>query len=218
MTWRGAGIGSYRYGSRVLWTVDDDLAGSRADRFADRVEFYFRSGGPSLLVDLRQAGLIDSSGSAALTRLCAAHPGLRVVGRPAGWEDCPLEVRRRLLGLAAATDLESALAAAPAAGDVPERRRNQRIPLQLPVEVFFAGGSAAAALQDISRGGVRLRTSGRAAAALCDGGTFDILGVTEDPLGREFFGAAPVPVRAVSVCAPAGAAIGARFTDCPPPV
>lgn len=218
MTWRGAGIGCYRYGSRVLWTVDDDLAGSRADRFADRVGFYFRCGEPSLLVDLRQAGLIDSAGAAALARLCAAHPGLRVIGRPAAWEDCPVAVRRRLLGLGAATDLETALAAGPAAGEMPERRRNPRIPLQLPVELFFEGGSAAASLQDISRGGVRLRLCDGAASALCDGGAFDLLGLAEDPLGREFFGAAPVPVRAASVGVPVGAAVGARFTDSPPPV
>ena len=218
MTWRGAGIGSYRYGSRVLWTVDGDLAGRRAARFAGRVELFFRTGETSLLVDLRRAGHIDSAGAAALGRLCASHPGLRVIGRPPAWEDFPLAIRSLLLELPATPDIESALAPRLPAGDSPERRRHPRIPLQLPVELFFAGGCAPAALQDISRGGVRLRVPGVWSSALGDGGAFDILGLAEDPLGREFVGAAPLPVRAAVVCCPPGPVVGARFSDSPPPI
>lgn len=218
MTWRGAGIGCFRYGSRVLWTVEDDLAGSRADRFADRVDLYFRAGESSLLLDLRQVGQIDSAGAAVLARLCSAHSGLLLIGRPAALEDCPVEVRRRLLALIDAADLATVLSAGPATGAVPERRRSPRIPLQLPVELFFAGGSAAASLEDISRGGVRLRTCGVAATALHEGGTFDILGLAGDPLGREFCGAASVKVRAANVRGSVDATVGACFTDSPPPV
>jgi hypothetical protein len=202
----------------VLWTVDGDLAGSRADRFAGRVELFFQAGETLLLVDLRQVGMIDSAGAAALGRLYAAHPGLLLLGRPPAWEDFPVGVRLLLHRVVAAADLESVLAAGPTTGTAPERRRCPRIPLQLPVELFLAGGSAAAALQDISRGGVRLRICGLPAAALHDDEAFDILGLAEDPLGREIVGAAPVTVRAASVRGSVDATVGARFTDSPPPV
>lgn len=217
MTWRGAGIGCYRYGACALWTVSGDLAGSRAARFACRVELFFRTGETSLLVDVRQAGLIDSAGAAALARLCAANPGLRVVGRPAAWDDFPVAVRQLLLEVPATADLESALAPRPAVGKS-ERRCHPRIPLQLPVELLLAGECSPAALQNISRGGVRLFLCALPGAGLHDGQAFDILGLGEDPLGREFVGAAPVPVRAAGECGPVAATVGARFADSPPPV
>jgi hypothetical protein len=224
VTWSGTGIGSYRYGSSVLWTLDSDLAGSGAGRFVDRVDLFFRAGELSLILDLRQAGLVDSLGAAALARCRDSHAGLRVVGRPPTWDDLPLAVRRTLLALNAAPDLETALAAAAArAASVPvlaERRRHPRIPLQLPVELFFAGRRAPAALSDISRGGVNLSLiPASCLAALQAVDAFDILGLTEDPLAREItarFAAEPVPVAAVR--AAAAAALGARFADSHPPV
>jgi hypothetical protein len=224
VTWSGTGIGSYRYGSCALWTLDSDLAGSGAGRFVDRVDLFFRAGESSLLVDLRQAGLVDSLGAAALARCRDTHAGMRVVGRPPTWDDLPLAVRCTLLGLDAAPDLETALASsstrtalalAPA-----ERRLHPRFPLQLPVELFFAGKRAPAALSDISRGGVNLSLiPGSWLAALPAGEGFDILGLAADPLGREItarFAAEPVPVAAVRTAT--AAALGARFTDSHPPV
>jgi hypothetical protein len=222
VTWRGSGIGSYRYGSCVLWTLENDLAGSGAGRFADRVDLFFRAGESSLLVDLRQAGLVDSLGAAALARCRGAHAGMRVVGRPPTWDDLPIAVRRTLLGLDAAPDLETALAASAsrAASATAERRRHPRIPLQLPVELFFDGKLAPAALSDISRGGVNLSLiPGSCLAALQAGEGFDILGLAADPLGREItarFAAEPVPVAAVRTAT--ATALGARFTDSHPPV
>ena len=222
MTWSGTGIGSYRYGTCALWTLDSDLSGSGAGRFADRVDLFFRAGETSLIVDLRQTGLVDSLGAAALARCRDTHAGVRVVGRPPTWGDLPLAVRRTLLALDAAPDLETALTSfsTRAALAPVERRRHPRIPLQLPVELFFAGKRAPAALSDISRGGVNLGLiPGGCLAALQAGEGFDILGLAEDPLAREMtvrFAAEPVPV--VSVRAAASAAIGARFTDSPPPV
>ena len=75
MTWRASGIGSYRYGTCALWTVDGDLAGSGARRFADRVQLFFRAGESSLLVDLRPARLVDDLGAAALARCRDTYPG-----------------------------------------------------------------------------------------------------------------------------------------------
>ncbi len=219
MTWRAAGVGSYRYGSCALWTVDGDLAGSGARRFAERVQLFFRAGETGLLVDLRQARLVDDIGAAALARCRDDHPGFRVIGYPATWIDLVPAVRRSLLGLAAFPDLEAGLAAA---APWPERttgeqRRHPRIPLQLPVELFFAGKSAAASLRDVSRGGVRLSlVPERFLAALPEGGSFDILGLADDPLGREIAAAGPIPVALVRAADPA--ALGARFFGSPPPV
>jgi hypothetical protein len=222
VTWSGTGIGSYRYGTSALWTVDSDLAGSGAGRFADRVDLFFRAGETSLIVDLRQAGLVDSLGAAALARCRNAHAAMRVVGRPPTWDDLPFPVRRALLALDAAPDLETALASfsTRTAPSITERRHHPRIPLQLPVELFFAGKRASAALSDISRGGVNLSLiPGGWLAALQSGEGFDILGLEADPLAREItarFVAEPVPL--VAVRAAAASALGARFSDSPPPV
>jgi hypothetical protein len=222
VTWCGSGIGSYRYGTCALWTLDSDLSGSGAGRFADRIDLFFRAGEKALIVDLRQAGLVDSLGAAALARCRDTYAAMRVVGRPPTWDDLPLAVRRTLLALDTVPDLETALTsfAFRAAPAPTERRRHPRIPLQLPVELFFDGKRAPAALSDISRGGVNLALiPGGFLAALQAGEGFDILGLAEDPLAREMtarFAAEPIPV--VSVRAAASAAIGARFTDSPPPV
>ena len=220
MTRRGTGIGRYRYGSCVLWTLDDDLAGSVARRFADQVDLFFRSGETALVVDMRGVGLVDNIGAAALARCREAHPGVRVVGRPTGWDDLTATVRRSFRGLGALPDLETALEPAsrsPAAG---EQRHHPRIPLQLPVELFVDGKCAPAALLDISRGGVHLSlVDERHLAALLTGESFGILGLMADPLGREIAGglsAEPVPVSPVRAAAPAG--LGASFFGSPPPV
>jgi hypothetical protein len=219
MTWRCAGIGSYRYGSSVLWTVEGDLAGSGAARFAGRVELFFRSTETSLLIDLREARLIDSAGAAVLARLRSNHPGLSVIGRPATWDSLPIAVRHALLGLDAEPSLVAALTRAQPAATFREQRRDTRIPLQLPVELFRCGRCAPAALADISRGGVRISAAPELFdAALRAGEEFDILGLSEDPLGRELVGAGASPVRLASVRGSLAAGLGARFADSPPPV
>ena len=219
MTWRATGVGSYRYGSCALWTVDGDLAGSGARRFADRVRLFFRAGETCLLVDLRRAGLVDSLGAAALTRCRDDHPGFRVIGHPAAWIDLVPAVRRALLGLDAISDLEAGLAAAATRPEraTAEQRRHPRIPLQLPVELFFAGKSAAASLRDVSRGGVRLALVPEwFLGSLPDGGRFDLLGLAADPLGREIAAAGSSPVTLVRNAS--AAALGASFSGSPPPV
>jgi hypothetical protein len=219
VTWRATGVGSYRYGSCALWTVDGDLAGSGAWRFAERVQLFFRSGETGLLVDLRQARLVDDLGAAALTRCRDTYPGFRVIGHPATWIDLVPAVRRSLLGLGAIPDLEAALAAA---APPPERttgvqRRHPRFPLQLPVELFIAGKHAAATLRDVSRGGVHLSLVPESfLASLLAGETFDLLGLEEDPLGREIAAAGPIP--AALVHASNAADLGARFIGGPPPI
>jgi hypothetical protein len=215
VSWRGAGVSSYRYGSCVLWTVDGDLAGSRAERFAGRVS--------------------SSSGRSRAAPRRRAARGLhrqrrRGRARPAGC-DPPRFPRDRPA---------SALGGLPAGGPLPPARRpGGRRPRVRPRPAPGSGGGAAAppthpaagARRDLLRGRVR---PGRAAghqpgwratpgsrirnAALHDGEAFDILGLAEDPLGREFFGAAPALVRAARVCGTLDAAVGARFTDSPPPV
>lgn len=219
MTWRATGVGSYRYGPCSLWTVDGDLAGSGARRFAERVHLFFRAGETSLLVDLRRAGLVDAAGAAALARCRDNHSGFRVIGHPATWIDLVPNVRRSLLGLGAIPDLEAGLAAAaprpePATG---EQRRHQRIPLQLPVELFFAGKRASATLRDVSRGGVRLSLVPEwFRDSLPARGSFELLGLQDDPLCREIAAAGPIPVALVRTAA--AAALGARFFGSPPPV
>jgi len=219
VTWRASGIGSYRYGTCALWTVDGDLAGSGARRFADRVQLFFRAGESSLLVDLRPARLVDDLGAAALARCRDAYPGFRVIGHPATWIDLVPAVRRSLLGLDAIPDLEAALAAAAPRTErtAGEKRRYPRIPLQLPVELFCAGKRASASLRDVSRGGVHLSLVPEwFLASLMEGESFDLLGLEEDPLGREIAAAGPVPVALVR--AATGAALAARFFGSPPPV
>ena len=219
MTWRDTGVGSYRYGSCALWTVDGDLAGSAARRFADRAQLFFRGGETCLLVDLRRARLVDDLGAAALARCSDNYPGFRVIGHPATWIDLVPAVRRSLLGLAAIPDLEAGLTAAAPRPEwtTGEQRRHPRIPLQLPVELFFAGKRASASLRDVSRGGVHLSLVPEwFLASLPDGESFDLLGLEEDPLGREIAAAGPIPVALVR--ATNAAALGARFFGSPPPV
>ncbi|MHB8836042.1 MAG: PilZ domain-containing protein [Candidatus Methylomirabilia bacterium] len=219
MTWRATGVGSYRYGSCALWTVDDDLAGSGARRFAERVRLFFRGGESRLFVDLRQARSVDDLGAAALARCRDDHPGFHVIGHPATWIDLVPAVRRSLLGLDPIADLEAGLTAAAPRPEraTGEQRRHPRIPLQLPVELFYAGKSAAASLRDLSRGGVRLTLVPEwFLAALPEGGRFDLLGLEEDPLGREIAAAGPLPVALVRT--PNTAVLGALFSGSPPPV
>lgn len=219
MTWRATGVGSYRYGSCALWTVDGDLAGSGAWRFADRVQLFFRAGETRLFVDLRQARLVDDIGAAALTRCRDDHPGFQVIGHPVTWIDLVPSVRRSLLGLDAIPGLEAGLAAAAPRPErtTGEQRRHPRIPLQLPVELFFAGKHASASLRDVSRGGVRLSLVPEwFLASLPEGEGFDLLGLAEDPLGREIAAAGPIPVALVR--AAKAAALGASFFGSPPPV
>ena len=219
MTWSATGIASYRYGSCALWTLSGDLAGGGARRFAGRVELFFRAEDSRLLVDLRQVGIVDDIGADALARCRGMYPGFRVIGHPATWVDLVPAVRRRLLELDATPDLETGLGAlapdpAPARED---QRRHRRIPLQLPVELFFAGGRASAALRDVSRGGVRLSLVPEwCIATLRHQEHFGILGLAADPLGREFASDGPVPVALVRAFD--AAALGARFTAPPPPV
>jgi len=198
MTWRTTGVGSYCYGSSALWTVNGDLAGSGARRFAERVQLFFRAGEASLLVDLTQARLVDDLGAAALTHCRNDYPGFRVIGYPATWIDLVPAVRRSLLQLAALPDLEAGLVAAAPRSEptIGEQRRHPRIPLQLPVELFFAGKSAAASLPEGER--------------------FDLHGLAEDPLGREIAAAGPTPVALVRSAN--AATLGARFFGPPPPV
>jgi hypothetical protein len=142
-----------------------------------------------------------------------------VVGHPATWIDLVPAVRRSLLGLAAIPDIEAGLAAAATrpVRTSGEQRRHPRIPLQLPVELFSAGNRAAAALRDVGRGGVRLSlVPAWFLAALPEEGRFYLLGLAEDPLGREIAAAGPIPValvRAANTATP-----GARFSGSPPPV
>ena len=144
-----------------------------------------------------------------------------MVGRPRSFDDFPRAVRRTLLGLGAAPDLETALGA-PAAGrdHAAERRSSPRIGLRLPVALCARGRTAPATLRDISRGGMQLSLvpEGWFADDGADRG-FGILGVTDDPLGRELFvrGGA-LPLAAFALRAPGDGTVAARFADGPPPV
>ena len=210
----------YRYGSRTLWTLHDDLAGGFARRFADQVDLFFRSGETALVVDVRRIGLVDSVGAAALIRCRDAHPELHVVGRPAGWNDLTVAVRRSLLELSALPDLETALGPATRPPANPEQRRHPRIPLQLPVELLFGGKCVPAALLDISRGGVQLTLiHERCLDELLTGESCGILGLIADPLGREIAGelcVEPVPDVARARRSPVGP--GGELLRPPPPV
>jgi hypothetical protein len=162
---------------------------------------------------------VDDLGAAALARCRDTYPGFRVIGHPATWIDLVPAVRRSLLGLDAIPDLEAALAAAAPRPErtAGEKRRFPRIPLQLPVELFCAGKRASASLRDVSRGGVHLSLVPEwFLASLMEGESFDLLGLEEDPLGREIAAAGPVPVALVR--AATGAALAARFCGNPPPV
>jgi len=225
VSWTGDNVGRCRYGSSALWTLRGDLTGSLARSFAERVALFFRSEASALLVDLRGAGLIDSAGASRLNGLRERHPGFRIVGRPATWADLPLIVRRAILALQPAPDLETALAAgaAPPEQRYAEMRSYPRIPLQVPVEVLCAGRVAPASLRNISRGGLCLGhlpegwlgEARKAGAAT----TLGILGLAADPLAREMtarFGRGPV--MAVPVSALPGGVLGARFTGSPAPV
>lgn len=221
MTWKTAGIDSCRYDAGALWVLRDELAGSAARRFAGRVDLFFRAGERSLLVDLREAGPIDSVGAAALRASRDTHPGFGVVGRPRSFDDCPGAVRRALLALDAAPDLETALGApAGARGGAGERRRCPRIGLQLPVALCARGRTAPATLRDISRGGMQLALvpEGWFAGDGADR-SFDVLGVTDDPLGRELFAhSGRAPLAALALRAPGDGTVAARFAGSPPPV
>jgi hypothetical protein len=199
--------------------VDGDLVGSGARQFVNRVQMFFRAGETSLLVDLRQARLIDEVGAAALARCRDNHPGFRVIGHPATWIDLVPAVRRRLLALDATPDLEAGLtdAAPPDGRATGEQRRHPRIPLQLPVELFYAGTRASASILDLSRGGVGLSLVPEwFLSSLPAGKSFELFGLEEDPLGREIAAAGPIPVSLVR--ASQTAALGARFCGSPPPV
>ena len=219
MTWRSAEIESCRYGSSALWILRDELAGSGARRLAKRADLFFRSGETSLLLDLRQTGPIDSAGAGVLRACREAHSGFHTVGRPRSWAELPVGVRRTLLMLDPAPDIETALAP-PRDAVADERRRHPRIGLQLPVELFTGGRAIQVTLKDLSRGGALLAMvpddwfDGEVA-----GRTFGIFGLAEDPFGREICaGRSSVVMSAVAVRAPAAGQIGARFTDSPPPI
>jgi hypothetical protein len=224
VTWGTAGITSCRYGSSALWVLHHELAGSAAHRFAERIDLFFRTGEASLVLDLRDAGLIDSAGAEVLARGREAHPGFRTVGRPRSWPDLPLAVRGALVGLDPAPDLATALLGlAPLARDTgDERRHHPRIGMRLPVAVLSAGRTAQVELRDISRSGVSLALLPEGWLEL-EGDSpemaFDIFGITADPLGREFcaaFGTGPVAALAVRTAAEG--ALGARFAESSPPV
>lgn len=227
MRLRGTGekLRRCRYGASALWSFRGDLVGGTARWLEECVALFFRSEAAPLLLDIRDAGLIDSAGAAALDACNGSHAAFRLVGPPASWLDLPVTVRVALRGLRSEPDLETALAASATSTreGAAEQRRHPRIPLQLPVEVFCAGRTAQASLRDISRGGLRLsslpegwigdlRRAGVKTA-------FDILGIADDPLGRELtagFGGGAMT--AVPVCAQPGGVIGARFPDARPPV
>jgi hypothetical protein len=224
VTWGTAGITRCRYGSSSLWVLHHELAGSGARRFAERVDLFFRAGEASLVLDLREAGLIDSAGADALTRGHEAHPGFRTVGRPRSWPDLPLGVRGALASLDPAPDLATALLGlAPLTrGTGDERRHHPRIGMHLPVAVLSAGRTAPAELRDISRSGVSLALLPEGWLEL-EGDSpemaLDIFGITADPLGRELcalFGTDPVAALAVRTAA--AGELGARFTESSPPV
>jgi hypothetical protein len=214
----------YRYGAASLWAIRGHLCGSAARRIEQLVDLFFRGDAGDLIIDLREAGFIDSAGARALTRCRGEHPDVRLVGFPPAWDDLSLDVRVALLRLDPAHDLaEALLRSFDVPRGTPELRRHARIPVQIPVELCCAGNSAMVSLSDISRGGVRfagvpegLLPALRLADPLVP---CEILGLEADPLGSELTGRdGQRAVAAIPVHFFPGAGLGARFLESHPPV
>lgn len=213
----------YRYGSASLWSIRGHLCGSGARRVEQLVDLHFHGGAGDLIIDLREAGCVDSAGARALSRCRGEHPDVRLVGFPRSWDDLSLDVRVALLQLDPAPDLSTALLQGfDAPRGAAEQRRHARIPVQIPVELCCGGNSAMVALRDISSGGARFEGVPDAllpALRLVDPSVpCEILGLDADPLGSEITRRGRLAVAAVPVHFFPGAGLGARFLESHPPV
>lgn len=212
-----------RYGGTSLWVLRRNLGGTRARRLFEMVELHFSEESRPLVLDLREADSVDSLGADLLERLRRRHPSLAVVGLPRDYEILPLAIRTTLASLAPARGIVEAL------GTLREptqfkhrwdtRRRHERYPVTIPVEISLGALSTAATLRDLSLGGTRIgRVPSRWIRELEGRGEeaseITISGLPDDPLGREVAGLynrAVLNSRAVHVL-PGQSGIGVRFS------
>ena len=183
-----------RYGDTSLWTLRRNLGGTRARRLFEKVELHFSEERRPLVLDLREAGFVDSRGADLLERARRRHASLAVVGLPKDYVNLPLPIRETLSTLRPAGGIEEALSHLEAPPHVSRRwdtrRQHARFKVMIPVEISLGTLSTAATLRDLSLGGSRigllpshwireLEASWDAAPQIA------ISGLQEDPLGRE---------------------------------
>jgi hypothetical protein len=216
--------GHFHYGGIDYWVLRKNVGGASARRLSELVELHFHESGSPLVLDLRQVPVIDSEGAYYLESARQRHAGLQVVGKPRDYATLPASIRETLDVIRPSESLESALSLRSRSAlrrNWPHKRRHNRIPLTIPVEIFSDGRSAVATLRDISLGGVRL---GRFSSPLVrerEGSSafpqLTIAGIGQDPLGREViksFNTSEIVTRPVYVL-PGNGGMGVQFTPSP---
>ena len=184
--------GRFHYGGIDYWVLKKNVGGASARRLAELVELHFHEDGSPLILDLHQVPIIDSEGAYYLEFSRRRHADLQVIGKPRDYDTLPASIRETLDILRASESLESALSLRN--GDAlsrswPRKRLHNRIPVNIPVEIFCDGRSAVASLRDISRGGVRLGRASSPVVREPEGSSsfphLTIAGIDRDPLGLE---------------------------------
>jgi hypothetical protein len=185
-------VRQYRYGTTTLWVLEGDLVGTQAKRLQSRVDMFFQDRERLLILDLREAGFIDSLGAAVLQGCSHRYTSFFLLGRPESFEDFPLGVRRTVLTLCPSDSLRSLLGAAAQLAESSaqeEKRRWPRLPAQFMVDLVLVNRLAAAVLTDISPGGGRLERIAQESLSEIQrdpaGQSFELIGLEQDPLGRE---------------------------------
>ncbi len=183
-----------RYGDASLWTLRRNLGGTRARLLYEKLELYFSEERRPLILDLREAGFVDSRGADLLERARRRHPSFAVVGLPRDYETLPLPIRVTLSALLPAGEIGEALATLQKPSRLSARwdtrRQHNRFTVMMPVEITVGTLSTAATLRDLSLGGTRIgRISSRWVRELRahEDSTpqITISGLQEDPLGKE---------------------------------
>jgi len=184
--------GHFRYGGTEYWTPRKNVGGTAARRLMEMVELHFHEDGSPLILDLRLVPIVDSEGAYYLEAARRRHPGLQVVGRPRDFATLPRSIRNTLDIIRPSESLENALSfrsRTTPGRSWSEKRRHNRIPVHIPVEIFCGGRSAVATLRDISLGGGRLgKVSSRLVRELertSPSPELTIAGIDQDPLGLE---------------------------------
>ena len=216
--------GHFHYGGIDYWVLKKNVGGASARRLAELVELHFHEDGSPLVLDLREVPIIDSEGAHYLEFARRRHAGLQVVGRPRDYATLPASIRATLDILRPSESLESALSLRSRAAlrrNWHQKRRHNRIPVNIPVDVFCDGRSAVATLRDISLGGVRLgRVSSPVVRELEGSPSFPqltIAGMDQDPLGVEItrsLNTSEIVTRPVYVL-PGNSGMGVQFAPAP---